>query len=299
MSPNNRIDPRVRAYGKARIDVTQRARDESEWQSMWREPRYEFPFSFEKGWKHSIQYLVDDYPAEIGFFIDVLGFPVSAFSPSYAQFTSPGGDFHFSVAQAEGAAATPPELISIQFKIESLAETIEELEKRGVTFDRKPDSVENTVAVATLRSPHGVPIELWGILQAERSAVPIAEDGEDEKSGDFWAVNDEQDGDLLDDERDNEKAETDVIGGDDHISDAEFPEEPVYVDEEDDGSEGNSPIASAPQQRSSTPPRSFPAIIRSSEDLLKNAKLNPARKLKGNGQSGFPNVEDSLDEENG
>ncbi len=97
MSPTHRIDPRIRALGKARIDVTRRARDEQEWQRMWHAPRFPFPFSWGQGLKHCIQYVVDDFAAEVGFFIDVLGFPVSAFSPNYAQFTTPEEDIYFGI----------------------------------------------------------------------------------------------------------------------------------------------------------------------------------------------------------
>ncbi len=38
MPSNYHINPRIRAYGKARIDVTRRAKDEIEWQKLWREP---------------------------------------------------------------------------------------------------------------------------------------------------------------------------------------------------------------------------------------------------------------------
>ena len=84
MSSKYHVNPRIRAYGKARIDVTLRATDEKEWQSMWRNPLNPFPFTWADDWAFCFEYQVDDFPAEVGFFIDILGFEVRAFSPSYA-----------------------------------------------------------------------------------------------------------------------------------------------------------------------------------------------------------------------
>jgi catechol 2,3-dioxygenase-like lactoylglutathione lyase family enzyme len=169
------VDPRIRALGKARIDITRRAQSEAEWQSLWRAPRYTFPFIWESGWKLCIEYLVDDYAAEVGFFIDVLGLPVNAFSPSYAMFTSPLQDFAFSVRlAAEGQTATPADTLRIQFQIRDLAYTVEELQGRGITFEQlpTPDSAFGAnLYTASFRTPNGVRVDLVGFGEAE---LPIS-----------------------------------------------------------------------------------------------------------------------------
>jgi catechol 2,3-dioxygenase-like lactoylglutathione lyase family enzyme len=174
MSTINRIDPRIRALGKARIDVTRRARDEQDFQRMWHAPRNPFPFSWGPGLKHCIQYVVEDFAAEVGFFIDVLGFPVSAFSPNYAQFTTPEEELHFGVVAAPpGAATTPPDTLRIQFAVRNLHKTIDELERRGIRFDLRPDMDESSVPYAVFRTPHGIGVELLGII--EPSPLPVAQ----------------------------------------------------------------------------------------------------------------------------
>ena len=95
------INPRIRAYGKARIDIAQRAATRDDWDRLWKKSTYPFPFSWGKSWKQCIEYKVADFPAEVGFFIDILGFPVNAFDPDYAMFTSPDGDFFFSVVPVQ------------------------------------------------------------------------------------------------------------------------------------------------------------------------------------------------------
>ncbi len=93
MSPAPHISPRVRAYGKARIDITRRAKDEEEWRRLWKAPSQPYPFTAGEGWKFNLVYTVDDYAAEIGFFIDVLGFQVLAFSPEPGAARQPGWQF--------------------------------------------------------------------------------------------------------------------------------------------------------------------------------------------------------------
>jgi catechol 2,3-dioxygenase-like lactoylglutathione lyase family enzyme len=200
MATQHRVDPRVRAYGKARIDITRRAKDEQEWQRMWKDPRYSFPFKFGATWKHCIEYRVDDFAAEVGFFMDVLGFPALAFSPSFAMFTSPGQEFSFSVAiTPEGCFSTPPDSIRLQFMVEDILRTAAELEQRGVKFEQQPEggSASGGLISGYFRTPHGICIDLMGYSQpalpravqpAATGALPAeleVEDQEDESELDI------------------------------------------------------------------------------------------------------------------
>jgi len=183
MSATNRINPRVRAYGKARIDITQRAKDEAEWLKLWKEPSQPYPFTHGGGAKLSIDYKVDDYPAEIGFFIDVLGFPVWAFSPSYAQLTNPERDLFFSVTAARpGEQSTPPETLRLNIQVSNLVQVSEELERRGVIFDQPitPQESDNNLHTASFRTPHGVLIVLWGQIDHKNNVEAQIENVEQE-----------------------------------------------------------------------------------------------------------------------
>jgi catechol 2,3-dioxygenase-like lactoylglutathione lyase family enzyme len=159
------INPRFRAYGKARIDIARRAVTRADWDQLWKKPTHPFPFSWGSSWKQCIEYKVADFPAEVGFFIDILGFPVNAFDPDYAMFTSPGGDFFFSVVPArEGEHPTQDGAIRLQFMVENIIETARELERRGVKFDQLPAPVADNSAfmIGFFRTPNGIAIELWG-----------------------------------------------------------------------------------------------------------------------------------------
>jgi catechol 2,3-dioxygenase-like lactoylglutathione lyase family enzyme len=287
MATPYRVDPRVRAYGKARIDITRRARDEQEWQAQWHESRYPFPFTFGGGWKQCIQYTVEDYAAEIGFYIDVLGFPVSAFSPSSAQFTDPAGDFFFGVAAAtEGVTPTPPESLLIQFMVDNLPKVIQELESRGVTFEHTPEAGEANPRIAALRTPHGVVLELW----SSEPIQPVLKAHQHVAQQDFWA--DEPEEQAEEDEAVEGNASIEPVAS--SVEEAGL-DEPVYVDTEDqEEDDAVTLVAASPQPAPIRPKPAFPAtIIRRTEDLLKGHTPFPARKVRGNGLGSYPTVDES------
>jgi len=169
------VNPRFRAYGKARIDIAKRAETRDDWDQLWKKPSNPFPFSWGSSWKQCIEYKVADFPAEVGFFIDILGFPVNAFDPDYAMFTSPNGDFYFSVVPArEGENPTPLGAIRLQFLVQDIIETAIELQRRGVKFTQMPARVADNSAflIGSFHTPNGIGIELWGFNSRKEIPVP-------------------------------------------------------------------------------------------------------------------------------
>jgi catechol 2,3-dioxygenase-like lactoylglutathione lyase family enzyme len=182
MATNYPINPRVRALGKARLDIARRAQSPADWQTLWKQPAHPFPFVWGERWKQCVEYRVDDFAAEIGFFIDILGLPVNAFDPDYAMFTSPQGDFFFAVVPAGDGDSTPPDAIRLQFMLDDIFATVEELESRGIAFEQPPQRVQPSAAlhIATFRTPHGICIDLWGMLASLRPTLATAEAEDDE-----------------------------------------------------------------------------------------------------------------------
>jgi len=161
------VNPRIRAYGKARIDIARRATSRADWDRMWKQSTFPFPFSWGESWKQCVEYRVVDFPAEVGFYIDILGLPVNAFDPDYAMFTSPNGEFYLSVVPAlEGDPGTPPEAIRIQFMVDNILEVAEELERRGIVFEKWPSPCAegSSLYIGYFRTPHGISIDLWGLV---------------------------------------------------------------------------------------------------------------------------------------
>ena len=148
------VNPKFRAYGKARIDIAVRATNPAEWQKLWKKPAFPYPFTWGENWKQCIEYKVDDFPAEVGFFIDILGLPINAFDPGYAMFTSPKGEFYFAVIPTlEGEKSTPPDSIRIQ-------------------FEQWPQACSegSSLYIGYFRTPHGICVDLWGLVVIEESS---------------------------------------------------------------------------------------------------------------------------------
>lgn len=161
------INPRFRAYGKARLDIAQRTKTRQDWDELWKGSTNPFPFNWGESWKHCVEYKVDDFAAEVGFFVDILGFPVNAFDPAYAMFTSPGGDFYIGVVPTqEKADSTPRDSIRLQFMVKDILQTTKELERRGVLFEQQPRPCQprSSLYIGYFRTPHGIPVDLWGYL---------------------------------------------------------------------------------------------------------------------------------------
>lgn len=182
------INPKFRAYGKARIDIAMRASNQAEWQKLWKKPAFPFPFTWGANWKQCIEYKVDDFPAEVGFFIDILGLPINAFDPGYAMFTSPKGEFYFAVIPTEaGEKCTPPDSIRLQFMVADIYQTASELERRGIRFEQWPQtsSTGSSLCIGYFRTPHGICVDLWGHVAHEnlpKTEIPINEVSESELS---------------------------------------------------------------------------------------------------------------------
>ena len=194
MATNYPINPRVRALGKARLDVARRAQTPQDWQTLWKRPAHPFPFAWGERWKQCVEYRVDDFAAEIGFLIDILGLPVNAFDPDYAMFTSPEGEFFFAVVPAGEGTSTPPDAMRLQFMVADIFATADELESRGIAFEQPPQPVAPGAAlnIATFRTPHGLCIDLWGTVKSLRPALADLQ-AEDDDEDVFLPSSDQDD----------------------------------------------------------------------------------------------------------
>jgi len=184
------INPRFRAYGKARIDIIQRIQNQQDWDKLWKSAANPFPFIWSGGWTHCTEYCVDEYAAEVGFYIDFLGFAVDEFGPEYARFSSPWGDFYIGVVAANKEKnSTPAGAFRLQFQVSDLVETCDELRRRGIQFVQPPkaDRREPSRATAVLYTPHGIAIDLVGTvdfqdLELPSTSTPGLEEGMEEQA---------------------------------------------------------------------------------------------------------------------
>jgi catechol 2,3-dioxygenase-like lactoylglutathione lyase family enzyme len=255
------INPRFRAYGKARIDIAKRVRDQRDWYRLWKEPSNPFPFAWGENWRQCVEYKVDDFAAEVGFYIDILGLPVNAFDPDYAMFTSPRRDFFLSIVPAfEDEYSTPPDAIRIQFMVDEIFSTVEELERRGVEFEQQPQACQegSSLYIGYFRTPHGICVDLWGFVdqEAEEEFYPDHDDTLQDLGEDFDTLTSSEQGqgtrahasaesyhedeieeqesepDDLEDEGEDQEDSEDDVG--DEAGEDDFEESIRYIDEEDE-----------------------------------------------------------------
>ena len=116
----------------------------------------------------TVEYKVNHFAAEVGFYTDILGFPINALSPTYAMFTSPGGDFHISVTPApRSVACTPYDAMKIEFMVKDIIGIADDLVKRGILLEDKPEVHKGKgtkYLTSSFRTPNGIKISLWGII---------------------------------------------------------------------------------------------------------------------------------------
>jgi catechol 2,3-dioxygenase-like lactoylglutathione lyase family enzyme len=255
MATNFPINPRVRAFGKARIDFAVRARNQTQWEKLWVHPVNTFPFFWGESWKQCIEYKVDDFPAEVGFFIDVLGLPINALDPGYAMFTSPKADFFFAVVPTPPTeASTPPDAFRLQFMVKDIVSTTDELQRRGINFEQIPQQLHpgSSLSTASFRTPHGICVELWGKVETSISpeldlSLPEARDNGDEMEVDAG------------DEFDEDEDETSQDSDDDDLGEASESEEDE--DDEDDDLNGDEDFNSSTSNSQKNYISTSPALL--------------------------------------
>jgi hypothetical protein len=293
MATNYPINPRVRAFGKARIDIARRAKNQAQWEKLWKQPSNSFPFVWGESWKQCVEYRVDDFPAEVGFFIDILGLPINALDQGYAMFTSPQGDFFFSVVPTPHTEqSTPPDAFRLQFMVKDIIATSHELQHRGIDFEQPPQSLhpDSSLSITSFRTPHGICVELWGKVEVgispdiEQSLSKDHDNGdqlEDEGDDEFEKDEDttgEDDDDLEGKEESTEESDDDDLSedmdGDENEDDFEFDEDEDEADEDDefDDDEDVSAIISDSQKN----------LAQNSYMLPRDTKSKSPDKMTGN-----------------
>jgi catechol 2,3-dioxygenase-like lactoylglutathione lyase family enzyme len=271
MLTNYPVNPRIRALGKARIDLALCLKDSTEWDQRWKPPSNPFPFTWGDSWKQCIEYRVDDFAAEVGFFTDVLGFAVHALDRSYAMFTSPQQDFYFAIVPTVASESpTSPDAFRLQFMVRDVTATYQELLRRGIAFELAPQPLcpTSSIIIASFRTPNGISVEIWGLSmqnaisphemrfsnnlaalsnsnhkdkpekEEEEDDDEFDDEDEDNKTDEDW-LNDDNEEDREDveenfDEEDGEDEDTDETEEDEEVDYEEDLDEEVEEEDEDD-----------------------------------------------------------------
>ena len=159
---------KLRELGQARIDVPKQAESPEEFQRLWREPAHPFAMSWGECWTFAPCYHVEDFAAEVGFWLDVLGFDSNAIAEDFCMVMDPEKRLTFSVRPAgEERAVTPPEALTLEFMVSGIRELCETLASRGVNVEQGPEPYgkpDSPMYTAKLRTPAGLRVWLWGLV---------------------------------------------------------------------------------------------------------------------------------------
>jgi catechol 2,3-dioxygenase-like lactoylglutathione lyase family enzyme len=254
MLTNYPANPRIRTYGKARIDLAERLKASADWEKLWKPPSNPFPFTWGQSWKQCVEYRVDDFTAEVGFFVDVLGFPIYALDSGYAMFTSPQNDFFFAVVPTyNDEHSNPPDAFRLQFMVRDVKSIFQELLHRGIAFELEPQPLcpGSSISIASFRTPNDICVELW-CETMENSASPSAikiyrdehvldtddslhalDQGNEDDRGENFEEDEDEDEDDKDIGEDEESDEEDIENGDNDESEEDTDEEDEEEDEDE------------------------------------------------------------------
>ena len=127
---------------------------------LWQKPKC--LIKFDNSWHQIIEYVVDDFLAEVGFYSNILGLVPSSLGQDYAKFSNRELLFFISfVPSSEERPATPPDSVHIQLLVKDMKRITWEFKQRGVRFIRKPEQMSEDMSCATIITPGGMILDFW------------------------------------------------------------------------------------------------------------------------------------------
>lgn len=170
----------LQRIGHERLAIAAAATSRDDWNAIAASLRHRFPFEWGECWRQSTEYRVCDFAAEVGFYTDVLGCSIMVLSDTYAMFTSPDNAFNVAFVPAVPGEETPPHAIAIEFMVNHIAQTVKNLQDRGVVFESlpSPPTSQPILTTAAFRTPNAIQIRLWSVVQPKvdnNVAIPMEE----------------------------------------------------------------------------------------------------------------------------
>ena len=103
--------------GKARVEATAQCQTEEDWNSKWPEAKHSYPFEWGTCWKAVAEFAVSNFEAEVGFYLDVLGFAMNAFWDDHLMLITPDGEYAFTIVRAQDGKHVDPAALNLQFML--------------------------------------------------------------------------------------------------------------------------------------------------------------------------------------
>jgi hypothetical protein len=158
-----------RTFGQKRLEIVQKAKSQADWIALWNDPAHPYPFEWGTCWKACVEYKVEDFEAELGFWLDIVGLDSNVLAPDFAMINTPDNHFVFAVSPSDAAQATPPNAVKLQFMLKEVCKSAAELEERGIVFHQpiQPTSPGSSLYTGAFRTPAGIAVELWGVEERQ------------------------------------------------------------------------------------------------------------------------------------
>jgi hypothetical protein len=157
------------AFGRRRLKALKTIKSREDWEKLWPAPGHPYPFTWGDCWKAVTEFGVSNFPAELGFYLDILGMKVNAVWDGHAMIMTPDADFAFTIHAAKRTASE----LNLQFMLGNITVAAAELKRRGVRFVQELKAEwgeENPMRTCKLRTPSGMIITLWGSVAVGKKA---------------------------------------------------------------------------------------------------------------------------------
>ena len=156
-----------RALGARRLERAAAARSADDYRAATTGQQHPWTFEWGSCWTATVTYRVADYAAELGFFVDGLGFALNALGPDFCMFAAPDRSWFFCIVPAtDEVPATPADAIHLGFMLADVAASAAEIERRGIAFTEPVapwGDPPGPMLTGALHTPNGIRVELWGM----------------------------------------------------------------------------------------------------------------------------------------
>lgn len=161
------------ALGRERLALSERLDTPEQWKEQWKGPLHDYPFTWGDCWKAHVVFAVPHFEAELGFYLDVLGFGLNAMWDDHAMLISPDKAFSFVIQRGSPEDHARPQNVHLEFMVGNIEEAHASLKQRGVPVS---DDLlaewgeEHPMRTFQVRSPSGYELKIWGQVEAPKPA---------------------------------------------------------------------------------------------------------------------------------
>jgi Glyoxalase/Bleomycin resistance protein/Dioxygenase superfamily len=156
------------ALGRDRLALAESIQSPEEWKDKWKDAKHEYPFTWGECWKAHVVFAVPHFEAELGFYLDILGFGMNAMWDNHAMLVSPDKGFSFVIKKGSADMHARPATVHLEFMLGNIEEAFASLRARGVPLTTELVAEwgeDNAMRTCGIKTPSGYCIKLWGMVQ--------------------------------------------------------------------------------------------------------------------------------------